>query len=45
MRDGDKRIVSIQDGDPKGMHIIIVDDLVQVGYIIYIYISIYIYKC
>jgi len=35
VRDGDKRIVSIQDGDPKGMHIIIVDDLVQTGGTLY----------
>jgi len=35
VRDGDKRIVSIQDGDPKGMLIIIVDDLVQTGGTLY----------
>jgi len=31
VRDGDKRIVSIQDGDPAGLDIIIIDDLVQTG--------------
>lgn len=31
VRDGDTRRITIQDGDPKGKKIIIVDDLVQVG--------------
>jgi len=31
VRDGEKRIVTIQDGDPKDLHVIIVDDLVQTG--------------
>lgn len=30
-RDGDKRVVSIQDGNPKGRNVVIVDDLVQTG--------------
>ncbi|EKX51906.1 hypothetical protein GUITHDRAFT_161462 [Guillardia theta CCMP2712] len=30
IRDGDRRVVTIQDGDPKDRHVIIVDDLVQV---------------
>lgn len=30
-RDGEKRIVSIQDGNPTGKRVIIVDDLVQTG--------------
>ena len=29
-RDGDSRVVIIQDGDPTGKHVLIVDDLVQV---------------
>ena len=31
VRDGDKRIVRLKEGEPKGRHIIIVDDLVQSG--------------
>lgn len=31
VREGDKRIVRIKEGDPKGRHIVIVDDLVQSG--------------
>ena len=31
VRDGDKRIVKINDGDPKNCHVFIVDDLVQSG--------------
>lgn len=31
VRDGDKRIVQIKEGDPKGRHVVIVDDLVQSG--------------
>jgi len=30
-RDGDKRVVNIQDGNPKGKNVVIVDDLVQTG--------------
>eukprot|EP01025_Chloroclados_australasicus_P044728 TRINITY_DN4874_c0_g1_i2.p1 TRINITY_DN4874_c0_g1~~TRINITY_DN4874_c0_g1_i2.p1 ORF type:complete len:270 (-),score=21.49 TRINITY_DN4874_c0_g1_i2:618-1427(-) len=31
VRDGDKRIVRLKEGDPKDRHIVIVDDLVQSG--------------
>lgn len=31
MRDGDKRIVRLKEGSPKGRHVVIVDDLVQSG--------------
>ena len=31
VRDGDKRIVQIKEGQPKDRHVIIVDDLVQSG--------------
>eukprot|EP00983_Pelagomonas_calceolata_P042320 1138457-Pelagomonas_calceolata.AAC.1 len=31
VRDGDKRIVRIKEGNPAGRHVIIVDDLVQSG--------------
>ncbi|KAK2427971.1 ribose phosphate diphosphokinase subunit prs3 [Trifolium repens] len=31
VREGDKRIVRIKEGEPKGRHIVIVDDLVQSG--------------
>ena len=31
VRDGDKRIVRLKEGDPKGKHMVIVDDLVQSG--------------
>lgn len=31
MRDGAKRIVQIKEGDPRGRHVVIVDDLVQSG--------------
>ena len=34
-RDGDKRVVTIQDGDCKGKNVIIVDDLVQTGGTLY----------
>ncbi|KAL3675138.1 hypothetical protein R1sor_025086 [Riccia sorocarpa] len=31
VREGDKRIVRLKEGDPKGRHVVIVDDLVQSG--------------
>ena len=31
MREGDKRIVRLKEGNPKGRHVVIVDDLVQSG--------------
>ncbi|CAM9295406.1 unnamed protein product [Phaeothamnion confervicola] len=31
VRDGDMRLITIQDGEPSGRHIVIVDDLVQTG--------------
>lgn len=31
VRDGDKRIVRLKEGEPKGKHVVIVDDLVQSG--------------
>ncbi|CAF4487340.1 unnamed protein product [Rotaria sp. Silwood2] len=31
VRDGDKRMITIQEGNPKGHHCIIIDDLVQSG--------------
>ncbi|KAL4573914.1 hypothetical protein LXL04_020735 [Taraxacum kok-saghyz] len=31
VREGDQRIVCIKEGDPKGRHVVIVDDLVQSG--------------
>lgn len=31
VRDGNKRIVQLKEGDPKGCHVVIVDDLVQSG--------------
>ncbi|KAK4261362.1 hypothetical protein QN277_004369 [Acacia crassicarpa] len=31
VREGDHRIVRIKEGDPKGQHVVIVDDLVQSG--------------
>ncbi len=31
MRDGDKRIVRLKEGEPRGRHVVIVDDLVQSG--------------
>ncbi|KAL5013350.1 hypothetical protein ScPMuIL_007620 [Solemya velum] len=31
IRDGQRRIVKVKDGDPEGKHVIIVDDLVQTG--------------
>lgn len=30
VRDGDKRLVRVKEGDPAGRHIVIIDDLVQV---------------
>ena len=31
VRDGDKRIVRLKEGEAKGRHVVIVDDLVQSG--------------
>jgi len=31
VREGDKRIVRIKEGNPEGQHVVIVDDLVQSG--------------
>ena len=31
VREGDQRMVRIKEGDPRGRHIVIVDDLVQSG--------------
>ena len=31
MRDGDKRIVRLKEGEPRHRHVVIVDDLVQSG--------------
>lgn len=31
VREGDNRIVRVQDGDPKGKHVVILDDLIQTG--------------
>ncbi|CAH1773697.1 unnamed protein product [Owenia fusiformis] len=31
IRDGDQRVVKINEGDPMGLHVIIVDDLIQTG--------------
>jgi len=31
VRDGDKRIVRLKEGDPTGRHVVIVDDLIQSG--------------
>jgi len=31
VRDGDKRYVTVQDGNGKGQHVVIVDDLVRSG--------------
>ena len=31
VRDGAKRLVTIKEGDPRGRHVVIVDDLVQSG--------------
>jgi len=35
IRDGDERRVTIQDGNPEGMNVLIVDDLVQTGGTLY----------
>ena len=34
-REGDRRIITVMDGDPAGKHIIIIDDLVQSGGTLY----------
>ncbi len=31
VRDGDKRIVTVKEGNPAGRHVVIIDDLVQTG--------------
>lgn len=31
VREGDQRIVRLKEGEPKGRHVVIVDDLVQSG--------------
>jgi phosphoribosylpyrophosphate synthetase len=31
VRDGDKRIITVKEGDVKGKHVLIVDDLVKTG--------------
>lgn len=31
VREGDKRIVRLKEGNPTGFHVVIVDDLVQSG--------------
>lgn len=31
VREGDKRIVRLKEGNPEGRHVVIVDDLVQSG--------------
>ena len=31
VRDGDKRIVRLKEGEPRRRHVVIVDDLVQSG--------------
>ena len=35
VRDGDRRIVRVQDGDPRDQNVVIVDDLVQTGGTLY----------
>jgi phosphoribosylpyrophosphate synthetase len=35
VRDGERRIVTVQDGDPRGKNVVIVDDLVQTGGTLY----------
>eukprot|EP00624_Nannochloropsis_granulata_P002807 evm.model.NODE_24274_length_29257_cov_20.527943.5 len=34
-RDGDKRVITVQDGNPDGKKVLIVDDLVQTGGTLY----------
>lgn len=31
VREGDKRVVTVKEGDPSGRHVFIIDDLVQTG--------------
>jgi ribose-phosphate pyrophosphokinase len=31
VREGDRRVVTVKEGDPRGRHVVIVDDLVQTG--------------
>lgn len=31
VRDGEKRVVTVSEGDPRGMHVVIIDDLIHSG--------------
>jgi phosphoribosylpyrophosphate synthetase len=45
IRDGEKRIVNIQEGNAKGKTVVIVDDLVQTGGILIICVVIFLSLC